>query len=175
MARRVWFAVLVLSLLVAVTACDGAEEDAVDVEALSTTQDASAETPQLLTPADVEQASGLSGLESAPYDPASPVLLGNINIVDAAGTRIVSVYLGDAENWELWLTDGSSVAEPVMPPVGEESFIGPSPDVSPVITLFAFRTGGQAVLIETGQDANGETLLSSEQLRALADVIAARL
>jgi hypothetical protein len=162
-------------LLLAVTACtDSVESEAPAEPATATTTIASSADESLLTPADVEPLTGMTGLASVAYDPASGKE-GDVNIVDPAGQVVAMLVEDTPEAWDAWLTDGYTVAESVTPPVGDESFVGPSPDASPVLTLFGFRKGESAVTIETTVDANGEPLLSTEQLRALAEVVAARL
>jgi len=129
---------------------------------------------ELLLPVDVETVSGLSGLTVVSRDSAAGAR-GDVNIATTDGQLVVVFVVGDLETWHGWLTDGSTVGESVDPPVGEESFLGPSPDVSPTVYLFGFRKGEAAALIETFFDENGEVILSTEQLRALAQIVADRL
>lgn len=175
MFRRLSFAVLAVCLMLAVTACTGQGGDALTAESYDATQKAPSVAESLLTPADLQSVTGLAGVKTVPFDSKSPALIGDVNLVDASGNLLATVVVGDSERWEEWLTDGYSVSEPVAPPVGDESFVGPNPDVSPVLTIFAFRKGEVAVIIETTLDGNGEAVLSTEQLRAIADIVVGRL
>lgn len=128
----------------------------------------------LLTPADVEAVSGLTGLKVVSYDPAVGAG-GDVNIATAESQLVAMLLVEGPETWDAWLTDGYTVSEPVTPPVGDESFIGPNPDTSGMIYIFGFRKGDVAVVIDTYFDANGETILSVDQLRELAEVVEGRL
>jgi len=128
----------------------------------------------LLTPADVEAVSGLADLKVVAYDPAIGAG-GDVNIATADGRLVAMLVVEGLETWDAWLTDGNTVSEPVTPPVGDESFIGPNPDVSSSVYIFGFRKGDVAIVIDTYFDANGEVILSIDQLREIAEIIAARL
>ena len=128
----------------------------------------------LLTPADVETVSGMSGLEAVPYDPAVGAG-GDVNIATADGQLVAMLVVEGPETWDAWLTDGTTVGEPVTPPVGDEAFTGPNPDVSSVTYVYGFRKGEVAIVIDTFFDSNGEVVLSVDQLRELAEIVAGRL
>lgn len=128
----------------------------------------------LLTPADVEAVSGLSGLSVVAYDPAVGAG-GDVNIATADGQLVAMLVVEGPETWDAWLTDGNTVGESVTPPVGDESFIGPNPDISPDTYIFGFRKGEVAIVIDTYFDSNGEVVLSVDQLRELAEIVAGRL
>ncbi len=178
MLRQVLLVVLATALSLFAWGCDGAAETASDSapvdagapNAAAGTVDASS----LLTPSDVEAVSGLSGLQVVAYDPAVGAG-GDVNIATGDGRLVAMLVVEGPETWDAWLTDGYTVAEPVTPPVGDEAFIGPNPDTSPVVYIFGFRKGDTAVVLDTYLDANGETILSVEQLRQLAEIIEGRL
>ncbi|MRS12573.1 MAG: hypothetical protein EG823_05825 [Actinobacteria bacterium] len=180
MSRRIATAMLTLLLALTVAACDettsgtdAGTDVSTDVGAPS--GDVGGVDPAaLLTPADVETVSGLTGLQVVPYDPAVGAG-GNVNIATADGQLVAMLVVEGPETWDAWLTDGYTVSEPVTPPVGDEAFIGPNPDTSATIYIFGFRKGDVGVVIDTYFDANGETILSVEQLRQLAEVIESRL
>ena len=91
-------------------------------------------------------------------------------------TLAAMLVIGGPELWDAWVTDGFTVREPVTPPVGDESFIGPSPEVGEAIYIFGFKKGEVAVAIDTYFDQGGyDTILSIEDLRALAEIVANRL
>lgn len=179
MRWRVLLVVLAFALALFAWGCgdDGAETASDDAGVDTGAPNAAAGTADptsLLTPADVEAVSGLSGLKVVDYDPAVGAG-GDVNIATADGQLVVMLVVEGPETWDAWLTDGYTVAEPVTPPVGEESFIGPNPDTSPVLYTFGFRQGDIAIVLDTYLDTNGETILSLEQLRELAEIIAGRL
>lgn len=174
MKSRIALAILAFALLF-VAACS-APDDAVTTGAEANGSASSDEPTDVLTIADVEEASGLRGLElGVPEPDPATGASADVTVLDGTGATVLTVWLGDAEDWDSWLTDGYSVSEAVVPPVGDESFIGPNPDISPLVSLFAFRKGDAALLLETAPDANGELLLSAEELRALAELAGARL
>jgi len=170
---------LLVSILIAGCAGSGILEEPEGVETLS--EDAAASpsvTPaasELLAVADVEAVSGLTGLvvSTAPVDSE---VHADVVITDATGQPVVALALADREVWEQWVTDGMTVGEPVAPPVGDESFFGPNPDISPVHYIFGFRKGETAVVITTFfRGGTGEVVLGTEELRALAEVAIGRL
>lgn len=128
----------------------------------------------LLTPADVEAVAGISGLEFVPYDPAVGAG-GDVNIATSDGQLVAMLVVEGPETWDAWLTDGYTVAESVTPPVGDEAFTGPNPDVSSTTYIYGFRKGEVAIVIDTFFDSNGEAVLSVDQLRELAEIVAGRL
>ncbi len=179
MLRRIAYAVLMVVLLTLPVACDDADLDTAD-ESLESSADEMVTTQPtdpsvLLTPADVEHIAGLTGLSVVPYDPAVGAG-GDVNIADETGQLVAMLIVEGPEQWDAWLTDGFTVREPVSPPVGDESFIGPSPDVNEAVYIFGFLKGDTAIVIDTFFDPGGNgTILSTEDLRALAEVVEGRL
>lgn len=168
---------VIVALVFSLAGCDGVATDGTDSgpdESAAETTVATPDASDLLAPDDVESVSDLTGLKVVPYDPAVGAG-GDVNIADQDGALVAMLVLADQEVWDEWLTDGFTVAEPVTPPVGDESFIGPNPDVSPTIYTFGLRKGDTAIVINTYLDTNGETILSVEQLRQLAEIVAGRL
>lgn len=179
MLRR---AVLIgVALLVAATVvgCEAAVDDAATTETgtdvgAPNAAGGTVEPEELLTPADVEAVSGLADLTAVAYDPAVGAG-GDVNIATADGQLVAMLVVEGPETWDAWLTDGNTVSEPVTPPVGDESFIGPNPEVSADTYIFGFRKGEVAIVIDTYFDTNGEVILSVDQLRELAEIVAGRL
>ncbi len=169
---------LVFVLALSVAACDDAGAE-LTIEGVDTDIiDGAAPPPapsDLLSPADVESVSGLSGLRTVPFAPESGAG-GDVNIATADGQLVVMLTMADAEAWDGWMTDGTTVAEPVTPPVGDEAFIGPAPDAGGATYILGFRRGETAVQVVTFPEGAGpDTVLSVEHLRALAEVIESRL
>lgn len=178
MPRRIASLLLVAVVAFAVLGCDGVDDGVVtdftgtDVGAPS--GGGTVDPKALLTPADVEAVSGLTGLKVVPYNPAIGAG-GDVNIADGEGRLITMLVVEGPETWDAWLTDGFTVSEPVTPPVGDEAFIGPNPDINSAVYIFGFLKGDTAIVLDTYFDANGETILNVEQLRELAEVIEGRL
>lgn len=173
--KRIIVVVVLAALMLALTGC-GAEPDATTMsEQESGPAPEAAATEDLLTPADVEGVSGLSGLQVVPYDPAIGAG-GDINIADAEGQLVAMLVEEGPETWDAWLTDGFTVGESYSPPVGDESFIGPNPDVSATPYIFGFREGDTAIVLDTYfVDGTSATVLTIDQLRELAGIVESRL
>ncbi|MBN1193327.1 MAG: hypothetical protein JXA36_06530 [Coriobacteriia bacterium] len=173
MLRRIVIAGLVFVMSVAVIGCNG-DEITLDTGEVGSGTAPTVDASALLTAADVEAVSGLTGLRVVAYNPAVGAG-GDVNIATESGQLVVMMIVEGPETWDAWLTDGYTVSEPVTPPVGDESFIGPNPDISSTTYIFGFRKGDVAIALDTYFDANGETILSIDQLRELAVVIDGRL
>ncbi|MDP2300535.1 MAG: hypothetical protein Q8M55_07465, partial [Actinomycetota bacterium] len=96
MLRRVVYAVLMIVLLTLPIACDDADLDTVDESLESSADELVAPPPvdpsALLTPADVEQVTGLTGLSVVPYDPAVGAG-GDVNIADETGQLVAMLIV----------------------------------------------------------------------------------
>lgn len=175
MTRRVGLLILALSLALSFAACDDAEPVLFEEPTADLTATPAPEAAELLPITNIEAVSGLNGLAVAPYDPDTGAH-GDLNVVDADGALVLVLIVEGPEAWDQWLTDGFTVREPVSPAVGEESFIGPNPDVSEGVYIFGFRQDGVSVLLETFDDPGGNgAVLSTEHLRTLAEMVSSRL
>lgn len=129
----------------------------------------------LLTPADVEAVSGLSGLKTVPYDPMIGAG-GNVNIAEADGQLVAMLIVEDAESYDIWEGDSQTYLRDYTPAVGEKSFIGPHDSVTTDSYIFGFRSGSYAVVVDTFFRVQGVTkILSVEQLAELAMIVESRL
>ena len=187
-SRWVIAAVAALALVLATAGCTGdtgTADTKADGSGTLETQDADtgdaggtsgeAEGDALLTPADVEKVSGLTGLKVVPYDP-SVGAGGTINIAKADGQLVAMLSDQGPDTWEAWSKDGITFREPYTPVVGDESFVGPVAKTSPALYIFAFRKGDRAIVIDTYFDpAAGTTILTVDQLHQLAVVVESRL
>lgn len=176
MTSRIALGAFTLVLLLALAGCATPDETVNTMSEAESTYRTSEAPEAVLTLADVESVTGLTGLalDTDGADPATGASA-DITIVNEAGTQVLTVWLGTAEDWDSWLTDGYSVSESVEPPLGDESFVGPNPDVFGQLSIFAFRKADDAVLFETLPDANGELVLTVDQLRSLAELAVTRL
>jgi hypothetical protein len=186
MRTRVWqvlalAALLSASLLAGCSAADDTtESDTPGTEAASGDSGsahavAGLDYATLLTPADVESVSGLTGLKTVPYDPKVGAG-GNVNIAEADGQLVAMLIVQDAEYYDAWKSDGETFLSDYTPAVGDESFIGPDASVTPDSYIFAFRQGEYAVVLDTFFRVQGVTkILSVEQLAELAKIVSSRL
>ncbi len=175
---------LVLLAVALLAGCGAADDTAVsDTEATGApsgeegTPHASAgiDYATLLTPADVEQVSGLSGLVTVAYDPTVGAG-GNVNIAEADGQLVAMLIVQDAPFYDVWKSDGETFLREYEPAVGEESFIGPAESVTTDSYIFGFRQGEYAVVVDTFFRVQGATkILSVEQLAELARIVSSRL
>lgn len=138
--------------------------------------DGSAPDPAtLLTPADVEKVSGMSGLKVVPYDPSIGAG-GKVNIATADGQLVTMLVVEGMSVWDAWAGDGMTFGKPYTPAVGDESHIGPSTGGG-VYYIFAFRKGDTAIAIDSyfATGSSTKTILTVEQLADLARVVESRL
>lgn len=146
-----------------------------EVESPDLTAADSRDFSALLTPADVEAISGLSGLTTVPYDPMIGAG-GHVNIAEADGQLVAMLIVEDVEFYDMWKGDSQTYLRDCTPAVGEESFIGPHDSVTPDSYLFGFRSGSYAVVVDTFFRVEGVTkILSVEQLAELAAIVESRL
>ncbi len=174
-------AILAVALL---SGCGGSGDSAQPAD--TTTQEQASEPAEiplvseidyeaLLTPADVESVSGLSGLMTVPYDPSIGAG-GDVNIAEADGQLVVMLIVEGPEYYEIWKGDGQTFLRAYTPVVGEESFIGPVESVTPDSYIFGFRTESYSVVVDTFFRVQGVTkILSVEQLAELAGIVESRL
>lgn len=127
----------------------------------------------LLSVADVEAATGMTGLKVIPPNPNTKAT-GRLNFATADGVLIASVSLADGAGFDESLGGRNFAREATG--TGEMSYVGPSPDVSPVLTVFAAATGDHAVMMRTFVKTEGgtDTWLSIGQLQSLVGLALSR-
>jgi hypothetical protein len=183
---RNWFVWVLVGLLAGglLAGCGGsAGSSGAGTTTTQETPGASSEAPTtktidyaaLLTPADVEAVSGLTGLKTVPYDPSIGAG-GKVNIAEADGQLVAMLLVHGPEFYTIWKGDGQTFLRDYTPAVGEESFIGPVASVTPDSYIFGFRKGSYSVVVDTFFRAKGvKKILSIEQLAELAGIVASRL
>lgn len=140
---------------------------------------------KLLTVADVERVAGLKGVKLLPKCPGA--LGSELCLAQQDGTLAVDVSITQGERapavWKAWKEGPMSIKNQggkvtKVTGVGDEAFAGESV----VVISFYFRKGKSAVSISSGMVMKKMTkgyeivpLLSSEQLREMAKIIASRL
>lgn len=172
------------ALVIALAGCTEPSESADD----STPQETSAETDggqdsqtetgeedysHLLTPADVESVTGMSGLVVVPYDPTVGAG-GEVNIADSAGELVVMVSTSPGL-WDGWQGDGMTVGEPSSPTVGDESFLGPKDASDEDAYILGFRKGDKAAAVVAFFSVGFERTLTLDQMHELATIVESRL
>jgi len=189
--NRIWLALVLVGILGVgfLAGCSGSGEaakPAVSAAGETTATAPAAPAPKtttsqeldyaaLLTPADVEGVSGLSGLKTVPYDPKTGAG-GKVNIAEADGQLVAMLLVHGPEYYKIWKGDGRTFLRVYTPTVGDESFIGPVKSVSSQPYIFGFKKGSRAVVIDTYlRDKGATTILSVSQLAKLAEIVASRL
>ncbi len=124
-----------------------------------------------LTAEDVERISGLGNVSRIPFHPLT-FLGSDLNFIDEEGRKILCVEFTKSHQYEMFrIMMPKDFLAPVEG-IGDEAFISPD-QASPIII---FRKGDRAVsLTTTEKKGNPTTLVTVEQLIALAKLVASRL
>lgn len=120
----------------------------------------------LLSVADVEKATGLTGVKLV--SPGSTTdAVGRLNFANESGTLIATMNIGDGTAFDQSL--GTMLFSRESTGTGSMCFVGPSSQVSPVLTVFAAAEGDHAVIMKTFTKTKGgkDTWLTIEQLQSL--------
>jgi hypothetical protein len=120
----------------------------------------------LLSVADVEKATGMSGLKLVDRN-SSPNAVGRLNFASADGTIVAIMTIGDAVAFDQSM-QGMNFSK-VTTGTGDMCYVGPSSKVSPTLTLFAAAKGDHAVIMQTFLKTKGgtEAWVSIDKLQAL--------
>lgn len=127
----------------------------------------------LLTIADVEKVTGLSGIKRV--NASSTVdAIGRLNFATADGVLVATMNIGDGTAFDQALQTMMFAREATG--TGSMSFVGPSPQVSKVLTVFAAAQGDHAVIMKTFTKVKGgtEAWLTIEQLQSLTGLALSR-
>jgi hypothetical protein len=127
----------------------------------------------LLTVADVEKASGLPDLKSVAQG-STKEAIARLNFANADGTLVASLSIGDGTAFDQSLSTMNFAREATG--TGSMSYVGPSPTVSPVLTIFAAAQGDHAIIMKTFLKTKDGTAtwLSIEQLQQLTGLALSR-
>lgn len=125
----------------------------------------------LLTTADIEKTTGLTGVQSVAKDPAKGAG-GELNFANADKKLITMVMIQDASMFDFWNKQygksGSSVSG-----LGSDAFQTKPGSAIPYVV---FKKSGKAVWIQSmGWNKTGKANLSDAQLLELAKLAASRL
>jgi hypothetical protein len=127
----------------------------------------------LLTVADVQKASGLSGLKLVEASSTADAV-GRLNFATGDGVLVATMNIGDGTAFNQALQTMMFAREATG--TGSMSFVGPSPQVSKVLTVFAAAKGDHAVIMKTFTKVKDgtETWLTIEQLQSLTGLALSR-
>lgn len=133
---------------------------------------ASANYQKLLTISDVESATGVKGLKLVPRNAAKGAA-GDLNFAKADGSLLLMAQFGNADLFKQWKAQ-EGFYNAAVSGVGDEAFNGPKGGIGPYVLFL--RKGAHSVGLSTYLDADTmKPMLSQDQLRALAKIVASRL
>jgi hypothetical protein len=122
-----------------------------------------------ITTADVEKATGLSAVKLVPKTEEAD---GDLNFAGQDGKIILSVSFYPASAFSSARSSRSGFKSSLKG-VGEEAFVGPAD--GPPLYILAFRKGSYTVVLNTELEDKSNARLQSEQLVAIAKLIASRM
>ena len=133
----------------------------------------------VITAADVEKATGLTGLKQVPRQKAvdgittNKFLTGDINFVRSDNQPVIAVQFRPSFAFDQFKGDSGFIKAPVAG-IGDEAYTGPSFDPQ---TNVNFVKGGYYVAVATHVDPRDKTraVLKIDQVIAVAKVIASRM
>jgi hypothetical protein len=184
MRSRLLAVAALVAFAFALTACSGpaarpAAETSSTADATKTAQgsaqmDSSNPDPAtLLTVADVEKVTGLTGLKLVEAGSSSDAV-GRLNFATSDGVLVATMNIGDGTAFDQSM-QGMYFSE-LATGTGSMCFVGPSKQVSPVLTIFAAAKGDHAVIMKTFLKKKGgtETWISISDLQTLVGVALGR-
>ena len=181
MKIRITFLVLAMVLLFALGGCtdsgDSADESgqttAETEEAAGSPESGEVDYASVLTPADVEAVTGMTGLVVMEPDPTVGAG-GEVNIADADGQLVVMVDASPGL-WDAWQSDGMTVDRPSDPTVGDESFLGPKDAADDDVYILGFRKGETDAAVVAFFRTDLTRALTLDQMYELAEIVESRL
>jgi hypothetical protein len=181
MRSRVLALSLAIALVLGLTACSKAATGSATTATATPSANASSTTTataeamknsnpdaaNLLTIADVEKASGITGVRLVKQG-SSTDAVGRLNFASADGTLIAVMGVGDAVAFDQSM-QGMYFSK-LATGTGDMCFVGPSAKVSPTLTIFAAAKGDHAIIMKTFLKAKGTTAtwVSIDKLQTLA-------
>jgi hypothetical protein len=127
----------------------------------------------ILTTADVEKATGLSGVKQVPREPLNKFKNGDLNFVQSDGTPILMIQIRPDFVYETMKSD-SGYFKAALPGIGEEAFTSPAFDPQFSINM---HKGHYVTVVTTHVDPKDKTktVLKMDQLIAIAKIVASRM
>jgi hypothetical protein len=127
----------------------------------------------LLSTADVEAVTGMTGLKLvAPNSTQEAV--GRLNFSNSDGALVAIMNIGDAVAFDQSLS-GMNYSRDATG-TGDMCYVGPSPKLSPVLSIFAAATGDHAVMMKTFTKTKdgSDTWITIDQLQKLVGLALSR-
>ena len=183
MHRRAVLLVACIALVAGLGACSPATQTAPTSNAPSIADTATTpgsmvgsnpDVSALITVADVEKATGLTGLKTVTRE-QDPTALGRVNVATEEGTLVLMVNIGDRfafDDSKAGMNFGVALGG-----LGDDAYVGPSAEVSKVKSIVATRVGDHAIILRTfarSGAADAATWLTTAQLEQLARLILSR-
>lgn len=143
------------------------------VAATSTMNNSNPNPASLLSVADVEKTSGLTGLKLVKQGSTTEAV-GRLNFANADGTLVAIMNIGDGVAFNQSMQGMYFSKESTG--TGDMCFVGPSSKVSTTLSIFAAAKGDHAVIMKTFAKTKGgsDTWLTIEQLQALTGLALGR-
>ena len=133
-------------------------------------QAANPSAQKLLTIADVEAVTGVKGVKLVPKDPKKGAG-GDVNFAKPDGSLLVMLIAAPGTMYDAWKSQSGAFNASVSG-VGDEAFIGPA-NVTPYVLFF--RKGKNSASISSFLNSDMKPLLTQDQIKALAKLVASRL
>jgi hypothetical protein len=142
-------------------------------EDTTTVSASSSDASDLLTIADVEKVSGLTGIKTV--ERASiPGAGGDVNFVTADGKLVLIATFVDGAGFDAW-KDTPNYREPLSG-LGDAAFVGPAKDITETLYEVGLKKGDHGALLVTFFKTLGkETVLTMDQVKELAGIVESRL
>jgi hypothetical protein len=127
----------------------------------------------IITAADVEKLTGLTGVKQVPREPLNKFRNGDLNFVTKTDQPLLMIQFRPGFMLETLKAD-SGYFKAAVKGIGDEAFTSPSFD--PQFSL-NFRKGQYVAIVTTDIDPKDKkkTMLSMDQLTALAKLVASRM
>lgn len=128
---------------------------------------------RIISVADVEKVTGLTGVKQVPRDQTSKFKNGDLNFVAGQGQPILMIEFRPVFVFDAMKSDSGYFKKPV-PGLGEEAFTSPAFDPQFSVNL---RKGKYVAVVTTHIDPRDKmrTVLSLDQLTSLAAIVASRM
>ena len=125
-----------------------------------------------LTVADLEKATGMTGLKQVPREPRKGAS-GHLNFADAKGNLILLASFLTAADFNSYKSAKGMVKSPVEG-LGDEAFVGPATDLPYMLLV---RKGDKCLALSTFGDPEkvAANRLTMDQLKAIATVVIGRM
>ena len=144
-----------------------------DAKETTTVSASSSDASDLLTIADVEKVSGLTGIKTVERASVAGAG-GDVNFVTAEGKLVLIATSYDGAGFDA-LKDTPNYREPLSG-LGDAAFVGPAKDIVETLYEVGVKKGDHGALLVTFfKSPSKETMLTMGQLKELAGIVESRL